>query len=648
MMPRIVITSFFLLFAGTVFAAEPAAVDVEKQRQVFLAALDALRAGNDARYQALDRQLDGYVLHGYVQYEYLKEHLPQTRAPVIRKFLDENAHTPLAEWLRERWLRVLAERGDWKTFIKEYADVPGDTELLCWQLTQRLKSGEQTATVMGRIERLWTTGKRLSPACEPIFAAWKKAGYMTSDKVWERARLAMAAGNVSVAAELASYLPPKERVWLDRWQSMHRDPVRGLENIDYFVETPVARMVVTHGVVRLAYRDEDEAMRQWQRLKAKYQFFGEDDDYVLRYIALLAAQRHSPSALQWLSAVSVRPDDAALQQWRVYSALRAGEWDTVRRFIAALPEEVQHESRWRYWTARATEQKGDKQQSSEMYLALAGERDYYGFLAADRAEAPYAMQHVAANPTPEEVTPLLSRASIKAAKELYTLGQIVDARRQWNFAIRDFNKRQLEVAAVIAREWGWHDRAIQAAVLSGQTNDLDLRFPLLYRSIIEANANEYGVDAGWIYGVVRQESAFVVDARSPAGALGLMQLMPATGRATLQRLKLGGSVPDALLNVEQNLRLGIGYLKQVLERYQGHQLLATAAYNAGPNRVDSWMPTASVDADIWVETIPYNETRGYVKNVLAYAVVYDHRLGRHPTRLTTRMPTIAAGRAGSS
>jgi soluble lytic murein transglycosylase len=203
------------------------------------------------------------------------------------------------------------------------------------------------------------------------------------------------------------------------------------------------------------------------------------------------------------------------------------------------------------------------------------------------------------------------------------------------------NDRELQIAAVIAGRWGWHARAIRTVVMSGHPDDLELRFPVIYRDVIEANAAKYEIDSGLIYGVVRQESAFVADARSDAGAIGLMQLLPSTGRAGIRRLRLNARVEDALLSVEHNVSLGVNYLKRVLDRYSGNQVLATAAYNAGPSRVNSWMPDETVDADLWVETIPYNETRGYVKNVLAFAAVYEYRLGKQPTRLTTRMPVIA-------
>ncbi|HLF24204.1 MAG TPA: transglycosylase SLT domain-containing protein, partial [Burkholderiales bacterium] len=263
------------------------------------------------------------------------------------------------------------------------------------------------------------------------------------------------------------------------------------------------------------------------------------------------------------------------------------------------------------------------------------------FLAADRIGADYAMQHVSVDAAPAEIAKLEARRDFQAARELYTLGEIADARRQWQWATRDLNNRELQVAAVVARQWGWYDRAIQTVVKSGHPDDLELRFPVIYRDVIEANAEKYDIDPGWIYGVVRQESAFVVDARSDAGALGLMQLLPSTGRAGIRQLRLRTRVEDALLSVETNVRIGVNYLKQVLDRYGGHQVLATAAYNAGPNRVNGWIPDETIDADVWIETIPYSETRGHVKNVLAFAAVYEYRLGKQPTRLNRRMPAVA-------
>lgn len=620
-------------------------VDEESQRRDYQAALTAVRAGDVPRFKKLRESLDGYVLRGYLDYELLKDRVDLAPVTEIRAFLDNNAHVPGADAVRKRWLRLLASRGDWDTFLREYKNVEDDHELQCMRLDRLLRSSENQTALMQETEALWTNGRRLPTACNAVFAAWRKAGHMTPEKIWLRIRLAMELRQLGLADELAQYLDARDRVWVNRWGAMHRDPANELARINYPIETPVARMVVRHGVVRLGVRDVDEALQRWEALKQKYQFFGEDDNYVMRYLGIIAAQDHSPTAVQLLSRVSADPNDEALHLWRMRASLRAGDWGAAKSFIAALPEDRRQKQEGRYWMARSLEQTGQVDEARASYRTLARERGYYGFLAADRIGEEYAMQHQPIVATGDEVSAMLARPGVLAAQELLTMGMLVEARRQWQWITRHMNNRELAVAAFLAREWGWHDRAILTVSKSDNQNDLELRFPLLYRDSIEANATRHGVDSGWIYGVVRQESAFVADARSHAGALGLMQLMPATGLLTGRRLNLPLRGPRAILEVENNITLGVGYLKDVLTRNANNQTLATAAYNAGPNRVIDWAPTANLDADVWVETIPFNETRDYVKNVMAFTAVYDHRLGRKPTRLQDRMPVVVPAKS---
>ncbi len=642
---RYVILLLMALLAARAALAGVFTYEEEEQRRDYQMALQALRAGDLGRYRALRSRLEGYILRGYLDYEYLKNRLATTPAAEIRRFLEENAAAPVSDTIRKKWLRLLAARGDWQTFLTEYRDIEDDPELQCLRLEHLLRTSQAQAVLMAEVETLWLTGRRLPDACHRVFELWRRAGHMTTELVWARIGLAMEKGQLGLAGELARYLASAEHVWVRRWQAMHRDPLGEIERLSYPVETPVARRIVTHGVVRLAFRDPAEAARQWRALKARYQFFGEDENYVLRYIGILAAQSYLPDALEWLSMVSADPHDISLARWRVRAALRAGQWETARRFLAALPQQEAQSSQWRYWRARALEETGSRNEALRLYRELASERSYYGFLAADHLGAQYTMQHAPIEATPQEVSAMLARPGIQMARELYALGQINDARRQWHWAIRHMNNRELAVAAVIAREWGWHDRAILTVSRSDHQDDLDLRFPLLYRDVIIDTANRFGVDPSWVYGVVRQESAFVVDARSPAGALGLMQLLPSTGRYTGRKLNIRLSGRYALLDVENNLRLGVGYLKDVLERHDGHQALATAAYNAGPNRISAWIPErAPLDGDVWVETIPLDETRDYVKNVMAYTAVYEHRLGTRPTRLHHRMPAVVASK----
>lgn len=635
---------YFILIAlstGWLHSAHASTDSAEQNRRTWQAAQSAIKAGDLRHYRQLRGELDNYVLRGYLDYDYLKDHIPDTPKATLRAFINDNPDSPVSSQLRLKWLEYLAQRQDWDTFLEEYRDVDETSELNCRRLDHLLHTSQDQFPLLAEVEYLWLTGNRLPVACDGVFKSWRKAGRMTSQLVWDRIGLAMERRNLSLVQELRSYLDHGDRVWVDRWVAMYRNPARELRDIHYPVETPVARRVVRYGVVRLGYTDPAEAMKEWSRLKEKFEFFGEDDNYVLRWVGILAAQQHLPGAVEWLSAVSAGNNDKTLREWRVRAALRAGQWQTGLRFISALSDEEQKDSEWLYWKARLLEKTGDKKAAWPIFSELATERSYYGFLAADHVGRDYSMQHVSIDASPEEISAMLAQPGIQMAQELFIMGEVVAARRQWTWTTRAMSSRSLQVAAVLARHWGWYDRAILTVAKSDHLDDLELRFPILYRDMVEDSAQKSDIDPSWVYGVLRQESAFVTDARSGAGALGLMQLMPQTGRQTGRRLNLNITSNNAILKVENNLRLGAGYLKNVLDANNGHQVLATAAYNAGPNRVKEWLPeTQGLDADAWVESIPYTETRNYVKNVLGYTMVYAYRLGNTRLRLQDRMVPI--------
>jgi soluble lytic murein transglycosylase len=645
MTPRAFAVFLALLIAAPAWAGR--GDDELRDRRDYQAALSALRLGQLAQFQALRKKLDGYILAPYLDYELLKDRVVETPRPVLHAYLENNEAAAVSGQLRARWLKSLADRGEWDSFLAEYRPLDNETELACRRLTQLLRKQPGRLDVQREAEQLWQNGNRLPAACDTTFELWRQAGYMTDEQVFERVRLAMERRNLSLAERLGQYLAPRERVWVDRWLAMHRDPARELATLRYPVETPVARAIVRHGVVRLAYNDPDVAMQEWARLRTLHSFFGEDDSYVLRWVGLLAAQAHHPRAAGWLAAVSAGGDDESLRHWRVRAAIRHGTPASGLRAIAQLNESERQEGEWRYWRARLLEENGEKREAERLYGELARERSYYGFMAADRTGRPYALQHVAVEPTPEEIGALLANPGVAMARELFMIGDTVAARRQWSWTIRTLTPRELAVAAVLAQQWGWHDRAIFTVNRSDHLDDLELRFPVLYRDLVEQSAQQANIEPDWVYGVMRQESAFVTDARSSAGALGLMQLMPQTGRLTGRLIKLPVHSNEAILKVENNLRLGTSYLRQVLNGYQGNQVLATAAYNAGPARVKVWLPNDKLPADRWVDTIPFNETRQYVKNVLAFTTVYGHRLGTPTRRMTDRMPAVGLRDAGA-
>lgn len=630
----------------TTTAIEITSADLEKQRRSYLDAMSALRANKIWRYKLLLEDLDGYALRGHLEFEYLKRRIASTPVETLREYLINNNHSVTSNYLRKRWLKHLAKRGQWELFLSEYRAIEKDKNLYCHHLNRLIRQDNQNqAKLMLEVKQLWMTGKRLPRSCNPVFRQWSKAGHMSRDLIFARIKLAMEKRRLSLARELSYYLSAADRKLVSHWIRMHRRPARELAAISFRVNTPVTRMIVRHGVVRLAHRDPDAAMEVWKKLSRRYRFYGEDNNYVNRHVGILAAKRHLPQAVTWLSAVSADDQDKALRYWRIRAAMRADDWSTAQDFIGSLKEEEASTREWRYWRARISEENDDDEIAAEQFSRLAKERSYYGFMAADRVGVPYSMLHREVKVSAIELQDMLQRPEISLAKELFTVGQIVAARRQWYWLTRHMNNRELQVAAVVAKKWGWHDRAIFTVNRSGHLDDLDLRFPVLYRDKVEINARRSGVDPGWIYGVMRQESAFVADARSVAGALGLMQLMPRTGRATARRLRLNIRSRRAILNIDNNLRLGTSYLRTVLRRHNGNQTVATAAYNAGSHRVNRWLPREfDLSADVWVDTIPFKETRNYVKNVMGFTAIYEHRLNMVTTPLGVRMEKVTPRR----
>ncbi len=631
---------WLLLTAGTAVAAVPG---LARERTDYLTALRDLKAGRDTAFLELLHRERSYVLYPYLQYHYLNARLSHVSPGTIETFLQQYRGTPIAQRLRRHYLRVLADRHAWGAFLAAYRPVDATPRLRCLHWDQEWRRTANHQLLSRRIARFWSQGTPLPGVCRGFFQAWLGAQPNRIPLVWARIRAAMRAGNLSVAQHLRPWLSVQDRTWVNRWVFTYLHPVRALTVIRYPVHSLVAREIIRSGVIQLGYRDPAVAMSQWLRLRRQYTFFGEDNNTVLRYLGVLAAQDHMPQAVAWLSDVVPRPgDDLQVREWRVRAALWAGDWHRVADFIETLPADQRARSEWRYWQARADAHLHHPRQALALYRALAQQRSYYGFLAADRLNSGYVMDRVDAVVSAVDLDAIAARPAIDAAHELFRLGQTDDATRQWDFAVRGLPHNLLVAAAVLAARWGWYDRAIATINAAGDHNDLMLRFPVAYRVLVEASAHLNKIDPGWIYGIMRQESAFMVNAESSAGALGLMQLMPLTGEFTARLLNLRLAGVSSLLNVGNNVRLGARYLREVLDDNQGDVVLATASYNAGPDRVSVWRPTRRArPADIWIDNIPYRQTRNYVKHVLGFTTVYDYLLGNHGRMLRQRMSAVS-------
>lgn len=602
-------------------------------------ALSALKAGEYGRFRRLYAQERGYIIRPYLRYHELKDRLRHDRPASVARFLARHGHLPVAPRLRIAWLRYLSRHHRLRTFQAFYVPVLNDhPHLYCQELVAEQSLGHP---VLAAVRALWMTGLPLPALCRPVTRALRQSGAETPARCWRRTRRAMRAGNQALVARMVPRLAAAQRPWAQRWLLMAAHPAYALAHINYPLISRQSRAIVRAGVVALANRSPTLAMHVWQQLRARYQFLGEDNEYVLRGIGLAAAADHLPQAVGWLAATDPAPTDRRLQTWRVRAALRERAWPQVLMFIGAMPAAERHHKEWQYWRARALAKTGHTRQAHALLARLATHASYYGFLAADRLGLPYHMVNIPLT-APAALLRAVARApAVVMAHELYRLHQHREAWAQWWYALRNRPLAQIRAAALLAARWGWYPGAILTIAGTGAGHALALRFPIPYRSLIFADARANHLDPAWVYGIIRQESAFMLDARSDVGALGLMQLMPQTGFIAAREMHLDITGDRDLLAVANNVDIGTRYLADVLSQERGQEPVATAAYNAGPNAVAQWLPVRRpLAADIWIDTIPYRQTRDYVKSVLAFTAVYDFLLNGRDDGLRSRMAAV--------
>lgn len=631
-----------LLLAGTLLAATAASNDdpLKNERERFLEARKALKSGNLTRFRTLAGKLESYPLYPYLEYAEIQRYWSRQSDADIQRFLDRYSDTPLAARLRQQWLKYLGRKQQWSRFVDFY-QTPQAVQLECYKL--QAEYTEPPADLwLDQAQALWLVGYSQPDACDPVFKVLKASPRMTRELVWTRISLAFQKRKLSLASYLGKDLPEKDRHLVALWRKAHVRPAETLSERSLGKDTPIMRNIVAHAINRLARKDPSEAHERWLAMSGRYAFSAEDRAAIERNIALYAGYRGLPEAYGWFADLPESALDTKTREWRARSALRTSNWEGLLDAINGLEPAQKQSSEWRYWRAYSLDQLGEEAVAIAFYTELAGKRDYYGFLAADRLNWTYSLNHDAIDSSTSTLRQLQrEHRGLVRARELYLAGLRLDARREWRQLTRELSPRELELAAVLAHQWGWHDRAIITAARSGHLDDLELRFPVLYEAEVKEMSRTFELDPAWILGVMRQESAFMQDARSPAGAIGLMQLMPATSRSTARLLELPAPSRNALMRPDPNIRLGSGYLRHVLDRFDGNQVLATAAYNAGPHRVDRWLPDDdTMPAPQWIDTIPFSETRGYVRAVLAFTTVYESKINPPATRLSERMPTV--------
>lgn len=621
-----VLCTALLLTSQTVHADR-----LSEQRRQYDQAQAALARGDQASFNSLKRGLTDYPLYPYLLHESLRKRVDSAPHQEIEQFLSAHGDLPAARSLKNAWFKRLLSEQDWPRLRKHMDPDSLSAELECPLVLQMWREG-QADQARQRAAELWTVGQSQPNSCNPLFERWRAEGGLTPELAWERIRLALLHRQDALAKYLTRYLPnqsalaehfvatasnPKLLAQVSQYQISSQQPVEKLTDI------------VTVALRRLGRDDTSAALELWPHYK-QLPFSADQRLALTRDIGVRLARRHDPRALAFMAANDPGMQDDTVSEWRTRLALRTGQWHNAVDLTRNMPEHLRQHSRWRYWQLRSS-QLADAAigELTSEYALLANERDFYGFLAAERSRRPYATNHQQVHVDARAAARVSNTAGIIRAREFFARGDYLDARREWYHAERLFSREELIAQAALARQMDWYFPAIRGISKAQHWDDLEIRFPLAYQEPIVRQANLRQLNSTWVYAITRQESGFMTDARSHAGAMGLMQLMPATARETARRYSIPlANTGSAVLEPERNIALGTAYLSQLYGQFQGNRVLASAAYNAGPGRVRQWTrDQPALPSDIWIETIPFDETRNYVQSVLTYGVIYGEKLG---------------------
>jgi len=616
---------------------------LEQQRSVFRAIYPDVERGIWQAAAQNEELLRNYVLWPDLRAAYLRTRLEQVDTSEIQAFLDEYGTLKPARELRYRFVLQLARDdrlSEYLTIYQQFYQGLEIAKLDCIALHAELLAGRQKRIVTRAIE-LWLVGKSQAEECEPVFESMRERNLLGSKQYANRFNLAIGEEQFSLARYLSRSLDERYFQQADDWLSAQNRPLDFLASHKDSDDSKLDRDQLTFAVSKLALIDPIQAHQQWQEVSAKHAFTTQQENEVNRHIALWAARDHLPEAWQLLTTLPGGAVNTEVGRWLVRTGLRNREWGEVISNIDAMPAEEKQKEEWQYWKAVALQGNGQEDLAREILSNLANKRSYYGFLAADVIGSDYVFSDARLVDDDALVARLAAMPELKRARELFLVGLDGRGRSEWDAAIRSLARDEKSQAAILAHRWGWHSRAISTVATAGEFDDLSIRYPLPWRTDFEQSSRVAGISHSWAYGIARSESLFMRDVRSSAGAIGVMQLMPATGRQTAREIRLPYAGRTTLTDSSSNIRLGIVYLGKMYERFDENRVLATAAYNAGPHRVKSWLPESGyLDARIWIENIPYKETREYVRRVLTDEAIFHWRLTGQRRRISSELPQI--------
>lgn len=584
--------------------------------------------------QQLMPTLRDYPLYPYLEYRQLTDDLMNEPTVAVSQFIQANPTLPPARSLKSRFVNELARREDWRGLLAFSPEPPGTTESKCNYYYAKWNTGQADAAWSGA-KALWLSGKNLPSSCDRLFSAWRSSGTQDPLAYLERIRLAMREGNTSLVTSLANQMPADYQTIASSIISLQNDPNTVLTFARTVGATDFTRQAAAVAFTRIARQDVENARLMIPSLVQAQQLNDEQAQELKETVAWrLMGNDITAEQASWRDDVIMRSQSTTLVERRVRIALGAGDRAGLNTWLARLPMDAKEKDEWRYWQADLLLERGREVEAKEILHSLMQQRGFYPMIAAQRLGEEYPLRvdkAVAVNQA------LVQGPEMARVRELMYWNLDNTARSEWANLVTSRSKSEQEGLARYAFDQNWWDLSVQATIAGKLWNHLEERFPLAYKETFARYVSGKDISQSYAMAIARQESAWNPKVRSPVGASGLMQIMPGTATHTVKMFNIPGYTSSSqLLDPETNINIGTSYLQYVSQQFENNRIFASAAYNAGPGRVRTWLGNSAgrIDAVAFVESIPFSETRGYVKNVLAYDAYYKYFMGKTAPLLT--------------
>ncbi|WP_019142092.1 lytic transglycosylase domain-containing protein [Noviherbaspirillum massiliense] len=602
---------------------------------IFLALRDAVRNNDATKAADLASRLPNYSIPSYVDYYRLKPRINAAASDEIQAFLTRYQGSAIADRLRNDWLLELGRVRNWSVFDEQYPKfvLDDDLQVKCYAL---MSKAAKSSNVAGEARALLTAPQNYGEACPALITMLVQEKQFNADDVWNQVRLISESGYASTVRRMTDATGVPEAALMQAIEKPEAVIKRGIGS------GRIAHELFILALGRVAKNDTSKALTALTA--AADRMSAQERAVAWSQIALQSSLRLEPEAVLFWQRTDGAPLSLDAQQWKVRAALRAGDWKAVKAGIEAMPASLRNDVTWVYWMGRALKEEGAQEAAQKRFESIADQTNFYGQLALEELDRKITVPPPPKDPvTAEEIAPMAANEGFRHALKFFELNLRFEGVREWNWQLRKMNERQHLAAAEYARQINVLDRMVNTSERTREQADFNQRFPSPFRDTMRAVTQKLGLDMAWVYGLIRQESRFVQHARSHVGASGLMQVMPGTAQYVARKLGLSKFSVAQMNDIDTNIMLGTNYLNMVLTDLDGSQALATAAYNAGPRRPRAWRSTLTraVEGAIFAESIPFSETRGYVKNVLSNATYYAALFEGKPQSLKSRLGMVA-------